>query len=307
MTEQAHPLVEVRLPGAGDIDRVLGSGADAVGIGHEGCLHKARHAGALVPFVRHAHEAGLAASVVVPVAWPRSAAAVATFAHDAAAAGADTLVVNDWATALECRPYADRLVLGRGLTASRPLAVAEEPTGTAEPVHSDLDVGIQDAVGEGAALGVELDAATPPRPETLCGQLRLVVGPRLRALSRSCPTLRHRHGTAGRCEALCTTPITVTATSRWRLVDGKRETLPAGTPARDLLVWGNAVLDPASTTPDRVAAPVRVWVIDLRYVAGELAEEVSALRTPMTPPPSPTCRLDPVSAQPSPNPLRSST
>lgn len=264
--------IELRAARPEQLFAAVDAGADVISLGQEGCLHKAPAQRVVEELVSRAKDAGLGTGLVAPIAWPRSEQQVHDMVGHALAAGVDTVTVNDWGTMLASTERS-RLFVGLALTRS------QQMNGRAggDPV---LDASVSDSMSSLGLGGVEVDEITSV-DDRMHGRVRTVLGPEPTGWSRSCPTLRARAPMqlAGpSCTALCDTPLHLVASSRWRLIDGKREVLPAGVTPAKIVVWGNAVYR-APVGARTLTAHV---VLDLRHTHGDPAQAVRDIREALT-------------------------
>ena len=272
----AAQTIEIRVPNGADLDRAVLAGTEVVSLGQEGCFTKAPTRSDIDDLVRLTSEAGLRSGLVVPIAWPRTEQAVHELAQYALSAGVDTVTVNDWGTAFAVSEPG-RVVLGLGLTRARSM----EPSG--ETRRTSLDGSLCGAAARLGMAGLEVDQVTDVPAEDQ-PTVRTVLGPEIVSWSRSCPTLRAR-GAPGQtpsteCTSLCDTPIRLRASSRWRLIDGKREALPAGVTPPEVTVWGNAVYRDPGADISRTSHVV----VDTRHLGWDMAIATTQNRPSVTHP-----------------------
>jgi hypothetical protein len=261
--------IEVRLTTPDRLAEALDTGADAIGLGQEGCLTKLPSTDELRAAADRIRAAGRTVVVVAPIAWPRTAGELHRRLLAVAADGPTTVTVNDLGTALTMAGAEDcTLVAGLGLTRSRPHS-ADQKNGT--PPKAGVDTALLAALADHGVTAVEVDTDTEITGDHAVRQLvdAVPVG-----YGRSCPTARqHRTGPPD-CRALCDTPFHLTTNSRWQLNHGHREPLPATVTAPTLTVWGNAVYRTATAE-----STCDYRILDARWHAGEsLAAAVDAHR-----------------------------
>jgi hypothetical protein len=262
--------IEIRLTTPDRLAEVLASGAEAVGLGQEGCLTKLPATDELRAAADRVRAAGRTVVVVAPIAWPRTAGELHRRLLAVAEDGPTTVTVNDLGTAMTMAGVEGcTLVAGLGLTRSRPNS-ADLKTGT--PHRAGVDTSLLAVLAEYGVSAVEVDTDTEIAGRDW--QVRQLVDAVPVGYGRSCPTARqHRTGPPD-CRALCDTPFQITANGRWQLNHGHREPLPVTVAPPALTVWGNAVYQPA-TSP----ASCDYRIIDARWhSADSLAAAVSAHR-----------------------------
>lgn len=264
--------VEIRVTKVDDLAKVMDSGADIIGFGQEGCLIKAPDVGEIRHFIDVVRESGLRSTLVIPIAWPRSASSVIELAEFAIAEGVDNVVVNDWGSALAIKPKS-KLIAGLSLTR------AQMPVTESSVRDTRLDGSVISMVNELGMVGVEVDPAVQLDDVKGDCQIGAVLGPELIGWARSCPILRarRREGFAENesCRSFCDAPVHLQATSRWRLVDGKREVLPAGKPVTKVSIWGNAIYGNMTNSKIRNIDKI---IIDKRHIQEDLSAIIIAAR-----------------------------
>lgn len=261
--------IEVRLTTPARLAEVLDSGADAVGIGQEGCLTKLPSTDELRAVAEQVRAAGRAVVVVAPIAWPRTAGELHRRLLEVAADGPTTVTVNDLGTAMTMAGVDGcTLVAGLGLTRSRPHS-AHPKDGS--PPKACVDTNLLAVLADHGVTAVEVDTDTDVSGHW---QVRQLVDAVPVGYGRSCPTARRHKTGPPDCRSLCDTPIQITTNARWQLNHGHREPLPATVAAPTLTVWGNAVYQPATA-----AATSDYRIVDVRWHTPEsLATTVSAHR-----------------------------
>ena len=276
--------IEARMTTTAHLEAVLALPVDSVGIGQEGCVAKLPDTTSLRRGAERIRSAGRAVTIVLPAAWQRGAATVVAAGLAVAGDGPVTLSVNDIGTLLalaEAAPAHAQLAAGLALTQVRAHKGAD---GLDEPGQAILDIAGLAALGAHGVRTAEIDASAPDQE---AGDL---AGWRFRRLlsvvplgwARSCPTARHYQLAPPACVACCDEAITITATQRWVLNHGHRESIAIADRARQptLTVFGNTVYLRASAAVDD--APVGHDVIlDTRFISlSDLPARLAALRQP---------------------------
>lgn len=260
-------VIEVRITQLDEISQVAGSGADRISLGQEGCITKAPTFGEIARFGNIMRSIELQSGLVVPMAWPRSEMQVSDMIKAAIDAGINEIVVNDWGTLLNAESKSS-LVAGLALTRSQ-LATSED-----EPRDQRIDGSIVSMAAAFGMAGIEVDQAVAIQHEFGSTLFRTILGHEPLGWSRSCPTLRLMapgESPSQKCKTFCNKPMELTATSRWRLVDGKREVLPAGVHAPQVKVWGNGIYREMPCNYDRYS---RYLVIDQRRHNNDIVSAV---------------------------------